>query len=197
MSFDWTGTAPQLLTNHVAFTKCVSQRLNVPALTALSVVFNSPLYHLIFPEAGVWYVKWSVIQQLNAMLFGPGVYEVIFEMSPVVWLNSFWGAVSSQDLLFKSVSGSGMWHGICFLPSVADSWLSGHLCHVLLQPYSLLRHQYLYTLQWRKWVYHWAPNCFSFIAATNLTGHLLPSTSQCRGRALATFLIQLYLKKAR
>ena len=54
--FDWAGPAPLAdhlqLTNQGAFAKCVSQCLNVPAPIALSVVFNSPLYRLIFPEAG-------------------------------------------------------------------------------------------------------------------------------------------------
>lgn len=124
--FDWADSSwladPQVLSNQVPFTKSRSQRLNVPASIDLSVVFNSLLNHLISPEGGVWCVKWHVIQQPNVLLFGPDVYEVILEMSTVVWLNSFWGAISSQDLLFKRVSGSGMWHGIHFQP---DSWVSG------------------------------------------------------------------------
>ena len=35
----------------------------------------------------------DVIYPLNAMLFGPGVYEVVLEVSPVVLLDSFWGAM--------------------------------------------------------------------------------------------------------
>ena len=31
-----------------------------------------------------------VIYPLKALLFGPGVYEVVLEMNPVVWLRSFW-----------------------------------------------------------------------------------------------------------
>lgn len=55
-SFDWAGPVHladfQVLTNQVVSAKCVYQCLNIPVLTALSVVFNSPLYNLIFPEAG-------------------------------------------------------------------------------------------------------------------------------------------------
>jgi len=56
--FEWAGPAqladPLVLTNQVAFPKCVSQCLNVPAPVGFSVVFNNPLYRLIFPEAGAW-----------------------------------------------------------------------------------------------------------------------------------------------
>lgn len=41
-----------VLANHMAFAKCVFQHLKVPPPITLSVVFNSPLYHLIPPEAG-------------------------------------------------------------------------------------------------------------------------------------------------
>lgn len=34
-----------------------------------------------------------VINPHNAMLFSPGVCEVVLEMSPLVWLSSFWGAM--------------------------------------------------------------------------------------------------------
>jgi len=55
-AFDWAGPAqlvdPLVLTNQVAFAKCVSQSLNVSPPSALSVVFSSLLYHLIFQEAG-------------------------------------------------------------------------------------------------------------------------------------------------
>ena len=36
----------------------------------------------------------DAIYPLSAMLFGPGVYEVVSEMSPIVSLSSFWGAMS-------------------------------------------------------------------------------------------------------
>jgi len=46
--FDWAGPAqlvdPLVLANHMAFAKCVSQCLNVPPPSALSVVFSRPLY---------------------------------------------------------------------------------------------------------------------------------------------------------
>ena len=59
----------------------------------------------------------DVIHPLNAVFFGPGVYEVVTEMSLIVWLSSFWGGMSPQDLLFKaqdSVLGGGMGHRILF-----------------------------------------------------------------------------------
>lgn len=68
MSFDWTGTAPQLLTNHVAFTKCVSQRLNVPALTALSVVLKITI--VLFDIPSGWCMIRAVIYSLSVILFG-------------------------------------------------------------------------------------------------------------------------------
>lgn len=55
-SFKWARpdqlADPLALTNQVAFAKCVSECLDVPPPIALSVIFNSPLYHLIFPGAG-------------------------------------------------------------------------------------------------------------------------------------------------
>lgn len=54
------------------------------------------------------------------MLFGPGIYEAVLEMSAIVQLTSFWGASLPQDLLFKaqdSVMAGGMGHGVYFLPS--------------------------------------------------------------------------------
>ena len=42
---------PLVLTNQVAFAKCVSQCLKVPPPIALNVVFSNPLYRSIFPEA--------------------------------------------------------------------------------------------------------------------------------------------------
>lgn len=50
-SFDWAGPAwlagSPVLTNQMAFTKCVSQCLNVPAPVALSILLNSPLYYMM------------------------------------------------------------------------------------------------------------------------------------------------------
>ena len=43
---------PHVLTNQVASAKCFSQCLNVPPPIAFSIVFNSPLYCSILPEAG-------------------------------------------------------------------------------------------------------------------------------------------------
>jgi len=36
----------------------------------------------------------DVIHPLNTVFFGPGIYEVVLEMSPIVRLSSFWGAMS-------------------------------------------------------------------------------------------------------
>lgn len=55
-NLDWAWPAqladPLVLTEQVAFLKCVPQCLNVPTHIALSVTFNSPLYHSILVEAG-------------------------------------------------------------------------------------------------------------------------------------------------
>ena len=62
----------------------------------------------------------DVIHPLIAMLFGPGVYEVVRKMSPVVQLISFWGAMLPRDLFFKiqdSIPGGGMGHRVGFQPS--------------------------------------------------------------------------------
>lgn len=109
---------PLVLTNQVAFAKCVFQCLNVPVAIAFSGVFNSALYHSIFPRS--WCTRGDMIYPLNAMLFGPGVYGVVSEMSPVVWFSSHWDAMSPWDLLFKaqnSATGAFMEHRICFQTS--------------------------------------------------------------------------------
>lgn len=62
----------------------------------------------------------DVIYPLNAILFGPGVYEAVLELSTLVWINPFWDAVSPYNLLFKvqdSVLGGGVGQGIYFQPS--------------------------------------------------------------------------------
>ena len=43
---------PQVFTNQVASAKCFSQCLNVPPPIAFNMVFNTPLYRSILPEAG-------------------------------------------------------------------------------------------------------------------------------------------------
>lgn len=89
--FDWTGPAQLVdrwvVTNLMAFAKCVSQCLNIPAHIALSVVLNCPLYFSTFPTSCC--MIGNVIYPLNDMLFDTDVYEIISEMSPIVWLNSF------------------------------------------------------------------------------------------------------------
>jgi len=56
------------------------------------------------------------------MLFGPGVYKLVLEMSPVVGLSSFWVAMSPQTyvLFFKAqgrVPDGGVAHRTCFQAS--------------------------------------------------------------------------------
>lgn len=62
----------------------------------------------------------NMIHLLNNVLSGPGVYEVVFEISLIVRLNYFWGAMKPQDLLFKSQDGvpsSGVRHRVRLQPS--------------------------------------------------------------------------------
>ncbi|PKU38980.1 inositol -trisphosphate receptor-interacting 1 [Limosa lapponica baueri] len=62
-----------------------------------------------------WCVIGNVIDPFNAMILGPGANEAVSEMSPVAQLNSLWGTMSPQDLLFKAqdgVAGGGMGHRI-------------------------------------------------------------------------------------
>lgn len=44
----------------------------------------------------------NIIHLLNPMLSGQSVYEVIFEMSPIVQLNSVWSAMLPQDVPFDT-----------------------------------------------------------------------------------------------
>lgn len=74
---------------------------------------------VLFSFSGGWCMVVVVIYPHNAVIFGPGGYEIVLEMGPVVWLNSFWGVMSPQYFLFKaqdSISVSGMGHRICFQP---------------------------------------------------------------------------------
>lgn len=70
--FDGTGLArlaePQFLANHMAFSKYTSQYLKVPLPIAFNVVFNSPLYHSIFPETGA--LTGNMIHPLKPMVSG-------------------------------------------------------------------------------------------------------------------------------
>ena len=62
----------------------------------------------------------DVIHPLNIVFFGPGVYEAVMKMSPIVRLNSFGGAMSPQDLSFQAqdgILGIGMGHRVGFQPS--------------------------------------------------------------------------------
>ena len=47
----------------------------------------------------------DVIHPLNTVFFGPGVYETVMKVSPVVRLNSFGSAMSPKVLLFKAQDG--------------------------------------------------------------------------------------------
>jgi len=62
----------------------------------------------------------DVIHPLDTVFFGPGVYEAVKKMSPVVRLNSFGSAMSTQDLFLQyqdGIPGSGMGHSVGFQPS--------------------------------------------------------------------------------
>jgi len=62
----------------------------------------------------------DVIQLLNTVFFGPGVYEAVTKVSPVVRLSSFGSAMSPQDLFFKTqdgIPGCVMGHRVGFQPS--------------------------------------------------------------------------------
>lgn len=48
----------------------------------------------------------DVIHLLNALLFGPPVYEVILEVNTIFWLHLLYGVMSSQYLLFKTQDGA-------------------------------------------------------------------------------------------
>ncbi|KAM6225864.1 leukotriene B4 receptor 1-like [Porphyrio hochstetteri] len=47
----------------------------------------------------------SMISPLDAVFFGPGVYEIVPEVSPIVPLDSFWSDMSSEDWLLKTQDG--------------------------------------------------------------------------------------------
>jgi len=81
----------------------------------------------------------DVINPLNAVIFGPNIHKGIFEMSPITGLNSFWGAMSPQDLLLKTqygVSGSSM--GCCIRFKTPSGCLH-HGKHIMLNIMSSLQ----------------------------------------------------------
>lgn len=131
--FDWTGPTlladPRVLTNQVVFAECVSQCLEVPAPIALSVVPDSPLYCLTFPEA------MRVIHPLSAMLLG------------LVSVRLLWKCIL---LSVSAFSGVPCHHNTCFSRPRTGFWaaawsvgyISSHLvvasttvstCHLLWQ----------------------------------------------------------------
>jgi len=62
----------------------------------------------------------DVIHPLDTMFFGPGVYEAVAKVSPIVRLNSFGNAMLPQDLFFQAkegILGGGMGHRVGFQPS--------------------------------------------------------------------------------
>jgi len=64
------------------------------------------------------------IHPLNTTFFGPGVYEAVAKVSPVVRLSSFGRAMSPQDLFFQAqdgIPGGGMGHRVAFQPPVVAS----------------------------------------------------------------------------
>ena len=62
----------------------------------------------------------DVIHPLDTTFLGPGVYEAVAKVSPVVRLHSFGSAMSPLELIFKAqdgIPGSGMGHRVGFQPS--------------------------------------------------------------------------------
>jgi len=59
----------------------------------------------------------DLIHTLSTVFFGPGVYEAVMTVSPVVRLDSFGSAMSPQDLFFQAqdgILGSAMGHRVGF-----------------------------------------------------------------------------------
>ena len=76
----------------------------------------------------------DVIHPLNTVFFGPGVYEAVTKLSPVVRLNYFRSAMSPQDLLFKaqdSIPGGGMGHRAGIQPSGGSLHYCEHIALAL------------------------------------------------------------------
>lgn len=112
------GADALVLANHMAFAKCVFQCLKMPPPITLSVlvVFNSPLYHLISPEAGTWQGMWLPNQW---QILWPGSLWGCFENKSTV--DSILSEVSCHHKTcfsrHKTVLGSSMWHRMCFQPT--------------------------------------------------------------------------------
>lgn len=102
-----------ILTDRVAFAKCVSM-FECPSTTVLNVVFNTPLYCTIFPEAGAWQWMWYTY----SMPHRPRYLRGCFGQESCCLIQFFLGAMSLQDFVFKAqdISGSGMGNVICFQP---------------------------------------------------------------------------------
>lgn len=77
-----------------------------------------------------------------------------------------------------------------------DSLVYDHLHSVLVQPDSLPRQQYIFTMWQPRWVCLWAISCSASVTVTTPTGRLPPFMSQHRDRAVATFPVQPYLNTA-
>jgi len=60
----------------------------------------------------------DVIPPLDTVFFGPGVYEAVTKVSPIVQLNSFGSAMSPQFFQVQDgIPGGGMGHRVGFQPS--------------------------------------------------------------------------------
>lgn len=94
-SFDWAGPAwladSPVFSNQVAFTKCVSECLNVPAPVALRIVLNSPLY----------YMMWDRLCDIPVHTTWPRCLWGCFGKSCYL-TQLFLGTMLPQDLLFKA-----------------------------------------------------------------------------------------------
>lgn len=104
----------------------LSQCLNFSAPMALSAVSISSCTAHFFQ--GLCMIG-DGICVLVVMHFGSGLFQVVSDMSPVVWLNSFRGTALQQDLLFNaqdSILGGNYWcatiHNFCWSIGVNFWW---------------------------------------------------------------------------
>jgi len=76
----------------------------------------------------------DVTHPLDTVFFGPGVYEAVGKVNPVVQLISFGSAMSPQDLLFKAhdgIVGDGMAYRVGLQPCGGGLHHSEHIALAL------------------------------------------------------------------
>lgn len=54
----------------------------------------------------------SVIFPLGAMVFGPVVYDVVWEINPTISFFNFWDTLSSSYGFLRRAHCSWWWHGV-------------------------------------------------------------------------------------